>query len=248
MRRQRRRAYLLLETTIATGLLIAGLAVIGAQVQQAGTSIREMELQVRGLMLAEMKLAELNLGLVELDSVDPVQEEDFGPRFPNYGWRLITEETSIDDLFEMQFDVLYLLREGAYEPDDFEHDRAKVVQTVYALRALPQRLDLGEAFGLPEEEVDELREKLDTLAIPGISVDDFDPTVLPLLPFDEFVEVLPLIADAFGIDLTQILGRLPPNILELLESSGVLGEEGAEGEAGDGGEAIRGESSEDEGS
>ncbi|MHC4698263.1 MAG: hypothetical protein ACYTFA_16140 [Planctomycetota bacterium] len=231
---RRRRAYLLLETTIATGLLIAGLAVIGAQVQQADTSIREMELRVRALMLAEMKLAELDLGLVELDSVDPIQEEDFGPRFPDFGWRLITEETSIDELYELQFEVLYILREGDYEPDDFDHENAQVLHTVYALRALPQKLDLGAELGLPEEDIEALREKLDALAIPGISVDDFDPTVLPLLPFEEFMEVIPLIADAFDIDLTQILGRLPPNILELLESSGVLGEEGEEGEGEEG--------------
>ena len=244
----RRRAYLLLETTIATGLLIAGLAVIGAQVQQADTSLREMELRVRALMLAEMKLAELDLGLVELDSVDPVQEEDFGPRFPDFGWRLITEETAIDELFEMQFEVLYFLREGEYEPDDFDHENAQVLHTVYALRALPQKVDLGVEMGLSEEDVEALREKLDTLAIPGISVDDFDPTVLPLLPFEDFMEVIPLIADAFDIDLTQILGRLPPNILELLESSGVLGEEGAEEEEGEADEGTGRGSDQDEGS
>lgn len=240
MSRYRRRAYLLLETTIATGLLITGLAVIGAQVQQAETSVREMALQLRALMLAEMKLAELDLGLVELDSVDPVQEEDFGPRYPDFGWRLTTEEASIEELFQLKFEVLHLLLEGDYEPDGFDHENACVLHTVYALRALPQELDLAVEFGLEEEEVVALGEKLDLLAIPGLSIDAFDPTVLPLLPFEEFLEVLPLIAGTFGIDLSQFVGQLPPDMLDLLKGSGLLGEEGEEGEEGEGEEVESG--------
>ncbi|UCE60643.1 MAG: hypothetical protein JSU63_02610 [Phycisphaerales bacterium] len=233
--RHKRRAYLLLETTIATGLLIAGLAVIGAQVQQAESSVREMELQLRALMLAETKLAELDLGLVELDSVDPIQEEDFGPRYPDFGWRLITEETSIEQLYHLTFEVLFLRSDGYYEPDSFDHENARELHTVYALRTLPQELDLAVEFGLEEEEAVELGEKLDLLAIPGLSIDAFDPTVFPLLPFDEFLEVLPIIGSILGIDLTQMASQLPPDILDVLKDSGLLEPESEGGREGDGG-------------
>jgi len=230
MRQQRRHAYLLLETTIATGLLIAGLAVIGAQVQQAETSVREMELQLRALMLAEMKLAELDLGLVELDTVDPIQEEDFGPRFPDFGWRIITDETSIEQLFHMQLDVLYLRREGEYEPDDFDHEEAEVLHTLYALRLLPQKVDMREELGLPEEEADELCEKLEAVGIP---CEEFPPNMLGGLPIDDLLEKLPLIAEAFGVDLTSMLAQLPPNIRTILEEAGELGDPDADAEGGD---------------
>jgi len=220
---------MLLETTVATGLLVAGLAVIGAQIQQAESSVREMELRLRALMLAETMLAELDLGLVELDSVDFVQEGDFGPRYPDFAWRLITEESSIDDLYGLRLDVLYLRTDEPYEPDTFDHDSARSLHTVYALRALPQELDLGTEFGLDDEAVLELGNRLDVLAISGLSVDSFDPTLLASLNFEDFIEVLPLIADAFGIDITQLLGQLPPEVVRLLEEGGLLGEEGEEG-------------------
>jgi len=230
----RQRAYLLLETTIATGLLIAGLAVIGAQVQQADKSVREMELRLRALMLTEAMLAELDMGLVELDSVDPVQEEDFGPRYPDFGWRLTTEETAIEDLYQLKFDVLYLRSDEEYQADSFDHDNATLLHTVYVLRAVPHELDLGEELGLDEEEFIELENKMTQIGIPGVDAGAFNLASLPLLPLEEFIAVLPLVADAFGIDLTQMLGRLPPDIVDLIERSGVLGDEGEEGEGAEG--------------
>ena len=69
---RKRSAYLLLETVIATGLLIAGLAVIGTQYQSSETAIRKMQLRIRAITLAELKLAELDMGLVELESFDQI--------------------------------------------------------------------------------------------------------------------------------------------------------------------------------
>ncbi len=80
-----RRGYVLLETVVATGLLIVGLAVIGVQIQDAGSSIHKMERQTRAMLLAERHFAYMDLGLVELDSVDEIQEGDFGPREPDWG-------------------------------------------------------------------------------------------------------------------------------------------------------------------
>lgn len=228
----RRSAYLLLETVIATGLLIAGLAVIGAQFQSSGGSVRRMQRRVRAITLAELKLAELDMGLVELDSFDEMEEEDFGPRFPDYGWRLITEETSIDDLFLLELEVLHHRREDDYRPDEFDFDNSERILTVYSFRAAPRPMNLVEDFGLNEEEAAELGEQLADLGIEGLDIDGLDPALLARLDFEEFIEVLPLLAEVFGFDLTSLMGSLPPDMLRLLQGSGALG--GDDGATGDG--------------
>ncbi|MFQ5590265.1 MAG: hypothetical protein ACE5HE_03785 [Phycisphaerae bacterium] len=227
---RRRRGYLLLETTIATGVVIAALAVIGAQVQQADTSIKEMELQVRARMLGEMKLAELDLGLVELDSVDPIQEEDFGPRFPDFGWRLITEETSIESMYELQLEVLYLRREGPYEPDDYDHERARIVQTIHALRPLPQKVNMRQELGLPEEEADDICGKLEEIGIP---CEEFDSNLLGDIPVEDLIDKLPYLLPAFRIDPTELLQYVSPDIRKFLEESGAFDEGSTDAEGPD---------------
>ena len=67
-KRARRHAWVLLETVIATGLLILVLTVIGVQLQDARLAVKKMERNARALMLAEMQLAQLDLGLIELES------------------------------------------------------------------------------------------------------------------------------------------------------------------------------------
>ena len=49
----RRRGYVLLENTVATGLLIVGLAVIGSQVQSADLSVKKMERKLQAILLSE---------------------------------------------------------------------------------------------------------------------------------------------------------------------------------------------------
>lgn len=228
-RRRVRAGYVLLETVIATGLLIVGLSVIGAQVQKSDSAVKRMGRRVRAIMLAEMQLGELDLGLVQLDSVDEIQEGDFGPRFPDWGWRLMTEDTDIDEMYLLTLDVLYLPREQDYREDDFEHDAAERVFSAYAMRTVPRPLDFAEDFGLDEDRVVELSEKLAGLSIPGLDPSAFNPTVLASLDFEEFVAALPVLLDAFGISFDQISSMLPPNILEQIKDLGVLDEEPDEG-------------------
>ena len=234
----RRPAWLLLETVIATGLLILGLAVIGAQVQDADTSIRKMQLRLRALMLMEATLAELDLGLVELDSIDEEQEEEYGPRYPDFGWRLTTEETAIEDMFLLKVEVLYLPQEtedyGDYQEGDFDFDEAETLLTTYALRVTPRPLNLEEEFGLDEEEFLGISEKLSDLGIQGLDAASLDMTILAKVDLEEFMEVLPVLADVFGIDITSLVGALPPDLANILEEGGLLGEEGEEGVGGEG--------------
>lgn len=231
----RRSGWMLLETVMATGLLVVGLGVIASQVQGADESIKQMGLRFRAMMLAEMQWALLDTGQVELTSVDEEEEEDFGPRYPDFGWRLTTEETSLDEMFVLKLEILHLPRESDYERDSFEHEDAEPVLTTYAMRLVPQPLDFGLDFGVPEDELEALSQKLDEIGIEGLDAYSFDPRMLATIPFEEFIEVLPTIADALHIDLTQFMSLLPPDILKAIEESGALGEsEGQEDGEGEG--------------
>lgn len=214
----------MLETVIATGLLIVGLAILGAQVQEAGSAVRKMERRTRALMLAEQQLAELEMGVVELESADEVEELDFGPRHPDWGWRLITEPTSIDEMVLARLDIMYLRREGTYREDDFDHDDAEIVHTLYWMRSVPKPLDFTRDFGLDEEELLELNEKLSDLGLDGIDLSDFDPRYFQNVDFEELMTSLPLILKAMNIDYRQLLGVLPPEIMKQLQDSGLLGQ------------------------
>ena len=216
--------YVLLETVIATGLLIVGLAVLGAQIQDSETAIRQMRLRLRAMTLAEQQLAELDLGLVELDSVDEVQEGDFGPRYPDYGWRLITEPTAIEGLFRFTVEVLHLIRMDAYKEDDFDYEAADIVFTTYAFRPAPQALDLAIDFGLNDDEFETISEKLANTGVPGLDAQSFDPSILAKLDFEQLVEVLPVILDALGMKLGDLEALIPQEVLEELKKSGMLDE------------------------
>ncbi len=224
-RTRRRSSYVLLETVIATGLLVVGLAVIGAQVQDAAATVKKMERRTRALMLTQQHLAELDLGLIELDSVDQMEEGDFGPRYPDWGWRIITEQTAIDGLYLLQVEVLHMLREDDYREDDFDYDDAKLVHTAYAFRPAPQAIDFAADFGLQEDEVDELSEKLSSLSIPGLDAFAFDPALLAKLDFEEVLEALPLVMEAFGLSLEDLMASITPGMLEQIKQSGLLGDD-----------------------
>ncbi len=216
----RRTAYVLLETVIATGMLIVGLAVVGAQVQGAVTSVRQMELRTRAIMLADVQLAEMSMGLVEFATLDDEIEEEFGSRFPDWGWRMIIDETALDDLFQLTVEILYWPRESV--DDDFDFDEAQILHTIYTLKLAPRPLDLGEAFGIPEDEFEELAQKLAETGVEGLDAEAFDPTILAKLEFEELIEVLPLLLEAFGIPIEQVTGQLPPEILQMIQGSGLL--------------------------
>ncbi len=225
---RRRCGYVLLETVVATGLLVAGLAVIGAKVQDAQSSVWNMRREIETLMLAEQHLAELDLGLIELDTVDEVQEGDFGPRFPDYGWVLTIEQTAIKNMFLLRLDILHHLREDEYREDEFDYDAADLLRTVYAMRATPQPVNFAEDFGLNDDELLELSEKLSDLGIPGLDPEMFDLAIFGKLDFEELLESLPVLMEALGMDVTQLASMIPAGLLEQLRNSGMLGEEAQE--------------------
>ena len=219
-----RTGYVLLETVLATGLLIAGLAVIGAQLQDGHEAVRAMKLRLRALTLAEMQLAELDLGLIELDTVDEVQEEDFGPRYPDWAWRITIEDTAVETMYLMTLDVLFAPRDDYDE--EFDFDNADTIHTAYAVRAAPQPLNIAADFGLTESQAEKLGEKLAEL---GLEVDAFDYKALGKLPSDEMFELLPAFLEAIGMPIDQLLSTLPPELRRVIEEAGLLGG----GETGD---------------
>lgn len=224
-----RRGYVLLETVVATGLLVVGLAVIGAQIQDADLSVRKMDRRIRAIMLAEQHLAQLDLGLIELDSVDEIEEGDFGPRYPDFGWVLTTEDTAVENMYLLRLDVLHFLRDGEYREDEFEHDDADMIFTLYAMRPTPQPMDLGVDFGLSEEEVADLADRFSDLGIPGLDPQSFDPALLGKVDFEELIAALPVIMDALGMQLGDLSSLIPPDILRQIQESGVLDEAGESG-------------------
>lgn len=229
-----RRGYILLETVVATGLLIVGLAVIGVQIQDAGSSIQKMERQTRAMLLAERYFAYMDLGLVELDSVDEIQEGDFGPREPDWGWRLITELTAVDGMYRLTLEILHYIRKDDYREDDFPYDDAEKVFVTYAFRAGAQALDLGTDFGLTENELLEVAKKAAECGLQGFDPLTFDPAMMAKLETEELIKCLPVVLDFLGQDVGALEALLPAAAVEELKSAGVFGDEGDTNDPGGG--------------
>jgi len=223
---------MLLETVIAAGMLIIGLAIIGSEFQDSQMAIRRMERRVRAITLAEQQLSFLDLGLIQLDSIDEVEEGDFGPRFPDWGWRMTTEPTAVDGMFRLTVEVLHHFREGDYKEDSFNYDDAETVHRVYVFRAKPQTLDLATAYGLSDDQYEEVSQKLATAGIPGLDAAAFDPSVLAKLDPQDLLKALPVVLDALGLELGALESLIPPEILKELKDNGLLEDVQAEGDGG----------------
>jgi len=212
------------------------LAVVGAQLQKSQLAVKDLNREMRAITRAEQFLAEMDLGLVELDSLNDIEEGDFGPRFPDWGWRMELERTKIADLFLLNIEILYLLREEPYRQDSFDYDKADVVKTLYAMRAMPERVDFALDFGMKEEEVIELTERMAEAGVP-----DFDPSSFNMkdffgnTPSEDLLKQLPLLMDKFGFELKDVASFVPPEVLEELKGMGLFGEPESGSEGDDGG-------------
>jgi len=205
--------FVLLEVVLAVALLLIGLTVIGGQVSQSLDSSHRSENLTRVMLLTESKLAELDSGLVDFSQeADNVVEGDFTTRYPDYGWRMRFEETPVEGLFEVELDILFSRRDRIEQ--EFDLDNAKVVQTVYTLKAIPPVVDLQADFGLEDQAIEALSEQM--------PLEDFDPTqfnpaIFQTLDFEELVTVLPALMQAFGISLEELTRMVPPEVRDLLE-------------------------------
>ena len=213
--------YILLETVLATGLLVTGMAILGAQIQDAHTASVMMERELRAMMLAEMHLALMDAGQLTLESLDLIEEQEFGPQYPEWAWRMTTDETGIDELFAIKLEILHQYRSDV--SDVFDFDEAEVVEAFHLIRAMPKGLDFETDLGLREDELEELDATLSSLGIDGLDLGNLDiGRVLRETELDELAKMLPVLMDAFpGMDISQLMSELPPEVQEALEAAGV---------------------------
>jgi len=227
----RRNAYVLLETVIATGMLVVGLAVIGAQLQTGVTAVRKADLRAKAMALAETQLAQMSMGLIELDSVDAVQEDDFGPRYPQWAWRLTIDETALEGLFQLTVEVLHSSREEYRET--FDYDGAEVIHTIHTFRLTPKPVSLGAAFGIPQEELDKLQDMPGDEECECLRQLEFSQSCFASIPSEALLKCIIQLMAASGATAEQIMRGLPPDIQAMIQASGLLDEIMGELEGGE---------------
>ena len=219
-----KRGFMLMEVVVAVGILVVGMAFIGMQIQNSSRSIRRAERSMRALLLAESKFTEFDAGLI---IPEEEIEEEFGPLFPDYAWRLrIEPHTDTPDLNQVTLEILHQVRESVDE--EFDFDEADVVHRLYTLRATPMNLDLTRDFGMDEEQADELAEQLSTVTDAGIDPRDLDPALFAMLDLEELLEVAPPLLEAFGLSVADLMQVLPEELRQALEEAQAEFE-GAEG-------------------
>lgn len=233
-----RSGFVLLEVVVSLGLMVLGMTVIGAQINDSFRRASRTALKMRAMTLAESRLAQLDSGALELDPVlieagEPI-EEDFGRLFSAFATRVTVSETAIEELFLVTLSVLF---DRLRDPDDeYDFDEAKVIYTVRTLRATPAFIDLQADFGVDEEGIERLIE-----AVPDAEFDPyvFDPSILARMDLEDLVAVLPDLLDALGIGPDEVARMLPPDVIQMLNEAGFGAEQienfGRESDEGGGG-------------
>jgi hypothetical protein len=221
-----------------------GLTYIGAQVQKTEDASRGSVDLTRVLMLTESKLAELDTGLVQLDEeADNEIEGDFSLRFPDYGWRMRFDETVTEKLRAIKLDILYAPRESL--EDEFIPRDAKVVHTVYTMRAEPTTVDLKKDFGIPDDAIEQLAE---SIPLEGFDPSAFDVSIFQFMETEELFAILPSLLQMFGLTTDQARNLMPPEFRELLDQAELSGDLDGAGSGVDGGDADGASGGQDGGS
>ncbi|UCG15108.1 MAG: hypothetical protein JSV19_07400 [Phycisphaerales bacterium] len=233
----KRPGFVLMEVLVALAILILGLTVIGSQIRTSWKASRLMERKYKAVLLAESMLATLDTGLpvpLELDNevegdwqewdelfVDPGEESrhlPLGDLFPEFAWRLTVEPSGVEELTFVVLDILFDSSRRDTE-EEYDFDEAKVLHTLYLLRATPSRLDLTRDFGMDVEQAEELAENLAGVGEFGLDPYDLDPGLFRDLEFEELIEVLPPLLQALGLDMDNILPMLPEELRTAMEAA-----------------------------
>ena len=227
-----KRGFMLMEVVVAVGILVVGIAFVGMQVQNSSRSARRAERSMRALLLAETTFTEFDAGLI---MPEEEIEEEYGPLFPDYAWRMrIEPHTDMADLNQVTLEVLHQVRHSIDE--EFDFDEAEVVHRVYTLRATPMNLDLTRDFGMDEEDADRLAEQLSAVTENGIDPRDLDPALFAALDLEELLEVAPPLLEAFGLSVDDLMQVLPEELRQALAEAQAQfeGSEGADESAAEG--------------
>jgi len=239
------RGAMLLEVVVSLGLLVFGLAMVGAQIRSSLEVAYNDDIQTRAILLADTKISELTAGGVEIESYDDEYKGYFGIAYPGYTWRITIEPTETDDFYMATLEIGYnagLVDQQIDLPEmelDFEDVGTKIVRTVYRLFPSPAVMDLERDFGVSQEVIDEIAGEL---PIPGIDLNNLDPRMLANLPSEILEELLPML-DVFlksGGDVSSL-----KNLLSEFDLDALSGASGAS-DASDGDESKDGEAEEAE--
>lgn len=220
-----KRGFLLMEVVVAVGILVVGLAFVAMQIQNSSRASQRAARSMRTLLLAESTLAEFDAGLIIPDGEET--EREYGPLFPDYGWRLLIEpHPNLPDLNQVTLEILHQVRLDI-KAEEFDFDEADLVHRLYTLRVTPQPIDLTRDFGMPEEQADELAELLDGVSDRGIDPYNLNPALFAELDLEELIDVAPVLLEAFGMSVSDLMQVLPEELRQALE------EAQAEGDTGD---------------
>ncbi len=236
-------AFLLLEVVVAVGLLVMGMAVIGAQLQSATDRTYQTNHMSRIVFLAESKLAEMDTGLLEFELE---QEEEFGNLYPYYGWRLLAQPLPEDPnptspRHPLDTPMVAVTLQILFDPDrdleadeEFDFDEAVVIKTYHSLRTLPRALDLTTDFGLDDERAAEINEQLSAVGGGTVNVNELNPAMFRDMSMEELLEVLPVLMPALGVGEESILNMVPAEVRPLLEAIFAEQRNEADGDSGNG--------------
>lgn len=222
-RRSRRRAAMLLEIILAVGALLFGMAVIGIQIKTAVEAAYDNEHQTQATYLAEAKLAQLDSGVLFLETGRRIEQEvegDFGKTFPGYFWRFtFLPHEELIDMFHVQLDILYGQPESDLEPGDIED--AAVVKTLYTMRPTPPTLNLQRDFGVTDERLAEISE---TLPPEILDPTEISPLMFAEMDLETLLELMPTLMEIFGAGFgfseSQIQQAIDMGLLENLPTGG----------------------------
>ena len=186
------RAAVLLEVVLALTILIVVLSFIGSQMTASLEMARRTRDTSGALMLAQSVLAEIDAGAVRPEQE---QSDEFGPAWPGYAYRLTAEEVpEFEGLLQLRVQILH-------GPPDSDLEQRRVVCDLHTQRIRPTDIDLQRDFGLSDEQIAKLADSIPPET--GIDVAAIDPSTIATMDPAQLVELLPSLAEAFGIRLNE---------------------------------------------
>lgn len=244
--KHRRTSALLLEVVVALALMVASLAMLGAQLHSGILTMKTAEEMNRGVALVDRLLAlmELDLDLQTRLFEDQEREGDFGEQYPGYFWELdlepleqteVQDEEAIDEenpdglplLFRIDIKILY--DQPTLDDPEGNVEDARTLYTVHMIRATPPAIDLSTDYGIPTDQIEQLQ-----AVLPDFDPENFNPQTI-ITQLSQMVQEDPASLVALAPMIQSLLQQFAPSSgddagLQALQQ--LLGQSGAAGAAG----------------
>jgi hypothetical protein len=151
------RGAILLEVVLSSGILFAGMTIIGIQVVNGLQIARNVESTLQATLLVDTLLAELDAGAIMPGATDDRIEGDFGIRAPGYAWRILIEPADVDDLLVLAVQI-------SHDPDDearqqqnadrrIDFNEEQILREVHRLYPIPAEINMERDFGVTSEDI-----------------------------------------------------------------------------------------------